>query len=75
MATIGDCKTDYNTHPRKLENGKMSLAMLNGYWVWWCITHQQPLYKCELDKAKAEAQQARAEAEAAKAETVVVEGS
>jgi hypothetical protein len=49
------CKTDGMTHVHKsLEGGKQNLAMLNGYWVWWCITHDQPKFKCEIAQLKEE---------------------
>lgn len=26
------------------------LMVVEGYWIWWCDTHNQPLYKCEINK-------------------------
>lgn len=40
------CKTDNTTFERKLQNGRTNVVLLNGYWVWWCITHDRPLYQC-----------------------------
>jgi len=34
------------------------IAVINGYWFWWCTTHHQPLALCEKGRA---VQQAKAE--------------
>jgi len=41
------------------ELGKTNRKIINGYWVWWCYEHKQPLPWCEKDKVveKIEAQQ------------------
>ena len=40
------CKRSYNSFEGK-EKGKQNLVKLNGYWIWWCYRHQQPLAWCE----------------------------
>jgi hypothetical protein len=30
------------------------LMVVEGYWLWWCETHHQPLFKCEMEKFKKE---------------------
>ena len=40
-----NCNCDIGTTP---------IAVVEGYFIWWCKNHHQPLYKCELDKMKLE---------------------
>lgn len=35
----------------KCETGTEPLIVVEGYWIWWCKTHHQPLPWCERAKA------------------------
>ena len=37
-----DCRCDCGTSP---------LAVVEGYHIWWCKSHHQPLYKCEAERS------------------------
>lgn len=41
-------KRDYKC---ECETGSEPLAIVEGYHVWWCASHHQPLYKCDIEKA------------------------
>jgi len=28
------------------------IAVVKGYWIWWCSTHHQPLAWCKSEKAR-----------------------
>ena len=28
------------------------IAVVKGYWIWWCSAHHQPLFKCDEAKGK-----------------------
>ena len=43
-----DCDCDLGSTP---------IAVVEGYHIWWCKSHHQPLYKCELDIIKSRIKQ------------------
>lgn len=49
------CRTDSNTWEYTNRKGRKNLSMLNGYWIWWCYTHSQPLPWCKLERSTKEA--------------------
>lgn len=51
MTTIGECKVSAESFEVK-EKGKTNRVLLNGYWIWWCYKHNQPLPWCEKGKAE-----------------------
>jgi len=32
------------------ETGSEPLAVVEGYHIWWCKSHHQPLYKCDRER-------------------------
>lgn len=33
-------------------NDKYCITIIQGYWIWWCSAHHQPLAWCDIDKLK-----------------------
>ena len=48
-----DCEID-NGFSQTIIEGKTNRVILNGYWIWWCYKHKQPLAWCEKDKIQQE---------------------
>ncbi len=46
-----ECKMSTETFETKKE-GKTNRILLNGYWIWWCYQHRQPLAWCEKHDLK-----------------------
>lgn len=43
---MSECKINNESFEIK-EKGKINRVLLNGYWIWWCYKHHQPLAWCE----------------------------
>lgn len=50
---IDECRISTESFETK-EKGKTNRVLLNGYWIWWCYKHNQPLAWCEKEKVKFE---------------------
>lgn len=48
---MSECKTSTETFEIK-EKGKTNRVLLNGYWIWWCYQHNQPLAWCAKHNIK-----------------------
>jgi hypothetical protein len=43
----GLAERDYN---QKCGTREEPITIFEGYWIWWCVVHQQPLAWCEKEK-------------------------
>lgn len=54
---LGIAKRDYSKpclidHKYEMGQPQGCLVLYNGYWIWWCKTHYQPLPWCDVGRLR-----------------------
>lgn len=52
IANPTDSACESHSYGTPKHKDRVSHDVFNGYWVWWCVEHNQPTFKCDFERLK-----------------------